>query len=204
MIELRTAVVVVGLFASACASSGFVSSWKSPTAKPLQGGNKVAAVVMIGDEAQRKSAEERLALEITQRGRSTGVPMYQIMPNVQPGDEAVAREALEKADIKGVVVMRPTADPKTGKTVDYSVPPYSSYWNQGFYAHGWGQPWIDPGGQPYDMVVSVDTLIYSLNQNQLVWAGKSKKTNPATLNELVSELAVDTAKELQELALIPK
>jgi hypothetical protein len=158
---------------------------------------------MMGDEAQRRSAEDKLASEISARG-SIGVPMYKIMPNVQPGDEPLARDALVRADIKGVVVMRPAADSETGKPVDYSVPPYSSYWNSGFYSHGWGQPWIDPSGQAYDIVVSVDTLVYSLNQNQLVWAGKSKKTNPASLNQLVAELASDTANELNQLALIQR
>ena len=203
MIERRVALGLLGLLAtSACASSPFVSSWKSPTAKPLVMGSdtKVAAVVMMGDESSRKSAEDKLASEISARGWK-GVPMYQIMPAGTPGDEAAAREALVKADVKGAVVIRPTAD-ASGKTVDYSVPPYSNYWDSGFYAHGWGKPWIDPTGVAYDTIVSVDTLIYSLTQNQLVWAGKSKKTNPATLNELVGEVAADTAVELKELALV--
>jgi hypothetical protein len=204
VIKFRIAVVgLVGVLASACASSNFASSWKSPTAKPLQvKGSKVAAVVMMGDPAMRKSAEDKLAREITARG-GNGVPMYTIMPDTKPGDEAAAREALVKADVKGVVVIRPTAT-DAGKAVDYSKPPYSNYWDSGFYAHGWGKPWIDSSGQAYDAVVAVDTLVYSLNQNQLVWAGKSKKTNPATLNELVAELSADTAKELEDLNLIAK
>ena len=206
MMERRFALIgLIGLLASACASSssGFVSSWKSPTAKPLQvQGSKVAAVVMMGDSAMRKSAEDKLASEITARG-ANGVPAYTIL---QEGttDEAAAKEALQQAGVQGVVVVRPTKDEATGKPVDYSVPPYSSYWDSGFYAHGWGKPWVSPEGVPYDYVVSVDTLIYSLPQNQLVWAGKSKKTNPATLNELVSDLADDTAMELNRLELVKK
>ncbi|HKP57591.1 MAG TPA: hypothetical protein VJV78_12760 [Polyangiales bacterium] len=206
MIERRFVVAgLIGLLASACASSsGFVSSWKSPTAKPLQvQGSKVAAVVMMGDPASRKSAEDRLAGEITAHG-AHGVPAYTILEESATTDEATAKAALQKAGVQGVVVVRPSKEDATGKPVDYSVPPYSSYWDSGFYAHGWGQPWIDPRGIPYDMVVTVDTLIYSLPQNQLVWAGKSKKTNPATLNELVSDLADDTADELNRLELVKK
>src|SRR5262252_9128182 len=71
---------LVILFASGCASSNFVSSWKSPTAKPLNvQGAKVAAVVMMGDPASRKSAEDKLASEISARG-GQGIPMYTIAP----------------------------------------------------------------------------------------------------------------------------
>ena len=201
----RRSLAVAGLvtiFASGCASSNFVSSWKSPTAQPLRvQGAKVAAVVMMGDPASRKSAEDKLASEITARG-GNGVPMYAIAPEVNPGDEAAARAALTNAGVAGVVVMRPATADSTGAPVDYSKPPYSSYWDAGYYAHGWGKPWVDPSGVAYDLVVSVETMIYSLRQNQLVWAGKSKKTNPASLNELVTDLAKDTAEELQRLQLI--
>jgi hypothetical protein len=193
---------LVGLFASGCAGSNFASSYKSSTAQPLNfKGAKVAAVVMMGDEVSRKSAEAELASQISARG-GQGVPMYEIAPGANLADEAAVKETLEKAGVKGVVVMRPTADSQTGKVIDYSKPPYSNYWGEGFYAHGWGQPWIDPMGQTVDTVVTVDTLVYSLAQNQLVWAGKSRKTNPATLNELVKELSGDTAEELKKQELI--
>jgi hypothetical protein len=96
--------------------------------------------------------------------------------------------------------MHPTS--ADGSAVDYSIPPYSTYWDAGYYAHGVGSTWIDPQGVPYDMVVTVDTMIYSLKQNQLVWAAKSRKTNPASLNALVGDLANDTADELRKLALL--
>lgn len=207
MVQLRMAVPALTLLlATACAttSSGFVSSWKSPTAKPIQvtPETKVAAVVMMGDDATRRSAEDKLAAEISSRG-AKGIPMYTLMPEGKVDDEEKAKEVLRSADVQGVVVIRPTPGPDN-KTVDYSVPPYSNYWNSGYYAHGWGQPWISPEGVPYDYVVTVDTLIYSLTQNQLIWAGKSKKTNPASLNALVTDLADDTAEELRKQSITQK
>jgi hypothetical protein len=193
-------VLFAAVAASACASSNFVSSWKSPTAKPLDAkGATVAAVVMMKDSPAQRSAEDKLASEITARG-AKGVPMYKLMPESELKDEAQAREALKQAGVAGVVVMHPTS--ADGASVDYSIPPYSTYWDSGYYAHGVGSTWIDPQGVPYDMVVTVDTMIYSLKQNQLVWAAKSRKTNPASLNALVGDLANDTADELRKLALL--
>ena len=108
---------------SACAQ-GFVSSWKAPDAQPLQvGGSKVAAVVMMQNQASRYAAEDALAREITAHG-AVGVPMYTIYPEGKPTDEAAARAALEKAGVAGVIVMRPVGVDKEIESTPatYSAP----------------------------------------------------------------------------------
>jgi hypothetical protein len=181
-----------------------VSSWKSPTARPLQTqGAKVAAVVIMSDLASRRSAEDKLASEISARG-AVGVPMYSLVDQANVEGEPIVRDALEKADVKGVIVLHPSPVEKEAKAqADYSSAPYSSYWS-GYYSYGWASPWQDTttSTPAYESVVSVETLIYSLAQNQLVWAGRSKTTNPSTLNDLISEVAAATATELGHSALI--
>src|SRR5688572_22427233 len=106
----RFAIVLTGCLALfACASDPVVASWKSPDAAPLElHGSKVAAVVMMKNEASRRAAEDALAREITARG-AQGVPMYTIFPEGKPESEAAARAALEKAGMAGAVVMRPVS-----------------------------------------------------------------------------------------------
>jgi hypothetical protein len=172
----------------------FVSSWRSPTAQPLQvKGSRVAAVVMLNDIASRRDAEDKLAKQITDRG-GRGVPMYQIIQSEY--DEATAREALTKADVQGVVVMQPSEVNLTTNTpIDYSAPPYNTYWG-GYYEFG------EPIGAAAASSVSVNTLIYSLRQNQLVWAGQSKTTDAETVESLIFEVSAATADELNRLALL--
>ena len=63
------AVALVAVLATACETSQFVSTWKSPDAQPVQvNGTKVAALVMINDRSTRRVAEDTLAAEITRRG----------------------------------------------------------------------------------------------------------------------------------------
>ena len=189
--------LVTALLASSCASSGatttFVSSWRSPTAQPLHvKGSKVAVSVMLSDLASRRSAEDKLASEITARG-GKGVPMYQILES--GGDENAARAALTSADVQGVVVMTPAeADLTSNTPINYGAPPYNTYWN-GYFDYA-------PASPPSSKPVAVDTLIYSLRQNQLVWAGKSKTTDAKTLDNLVAEVSAATADELKRLMLL--
>lgn len=179
----------------------FVSSWRSPTAQPLNvQGSKVAAVVIMADIASRRAAEDKLASEISARG-AVGVPMYTLTEQANVEGEPVARDALDKADVKGLVVLHPSPVETEAAPQDYTKAPYNTYWD-GYYSYGFGSPWDT---QPkYQQFVSVETLIYSLKQNQLVWAGRSKTTNPSTLNNLITEVASATATQLSQNDLITK
>jgi hypothetical protein len=50
----------------------------------------------------------------------------------------------------------------------------------------------------------VETLVYSLKQNKLVWSGQSKTTNPPEVEGLVKELAAATADALKKAGLIAR
>jgi hypothetical protein len=186
---------LAALLTSACSSTTFVSSWRPPSARPVNmKGAKVAAVVLVNNPASRRTAEDTLAAEISRRG-PVGVALYRMLPNATAGQEAEVRAALEKANFKGVVVMRPIAA-KQQLSVS-AQPGYNHYWG-GYYGYGWGTAYEYRA----DTVVSVDIRVYSLEQNQLIWAGESQTTNPERVDEFVIELADATADELSRRGLI--
>ena len=202
MIKLMGLVAVVAALGCGASSSSFVSSWRAPDAAPLEFRNsKVAAVVMMKNPASRRAAEDTLADQITKRG-AQGVPMYTLVDDASIGNEEATRAALEAAQIKGAVVMRPVStDKEVVSTPSYSGPAYGGYYG-GYHSYGWGSSW---GGQVYtNTIVSVETLVYSLEQNKLVWGGQSKTTNPETVDELVTELTEAVAEELEKQGLIGK
>jgi hypothetical protein len=137
--------VLVALGSWACASeTTFVTSWRAPTAEPLNMRDQpVAAVVMIQDTAKRQKAEDLLAKEITKHG-AKGIPMYTLFAGFAASDEPAARAAVERAGVKGVVVMRPMGSKVKTETHTYTDPMYSGYWG-GYYGYGWGAPYGGPG-----------------------------------------------------------
>jgi len=203
-----TGLVMVAALALACSATTtqFVSTQKAPDAQPLAFRNaKVVAVVMAIDPVLRREAEDTLAHEITERG-AQGVAMYTILDEVDPASEDGARRALEAAQMKGVIVMRPVAKEKQVVSVNASRGTagtevyYPSYYGNGYYAHGWGDPY--PSTIRTATIVSVETLVYSLEQNKLVWSGLSKTTNPEHVADFVKELADAVADELEKEQLI--
>ncbi|MDP9199747.1 MAG: hypothetical protein M3O07_11135 [Pseudomonadota bacterium] len=194
------ACAAIGL--SGCAAS-LVSSWRAPDAQPfgLQG-EKVAAVVMVSDQSIRLTGEDALARELSSRGVH-GVPMYTLLADAVP-DESKARAAAEQAGVVGVVVLRPVRIDKevSSRPMNYPGPMYGGFWG-GYFGHGWGAPWSVQGGEiRTDTIVIVETLVYSLAENQLVWSGQSKTRNPKTIDGLIASTAKQVGGELARQGLI--
>ena len=54
------------------------------------------------------------------------------------------------------------------------------------------------GGVDRDTVITVETLIFSVPRNQLLWAAVSETRNPKTLQKFVEDLVKESVKELQK------
>jgi hypothetical protein len=192
----RASLAFTLLWLVGCSSTSFVSTWRAPDATVIDTrGARVAAVVMMQGEASRRAAEDRLAAEISARG-AQGIASYRLLPTQPVMDEAQARQVLEREQIKGVVVLRPV---NVQQKLVAEDPMYGGYWG-GYYGYGWGHSY---GTElRTDTIVSIETLIYSLEQNKLIWGGQSKTTNPQNVDQLVSEIAAAAADELKREGLV--
>jgi hypothetical protein len=198
-------VLLVGIIAwstSACATTTFQSTWKAPDAKPVElSGQKVVAFVLTKNAASRRAAEDALAAEIT-AGGAQGVPSYTLIADAGAPDEAKAKAQVEGAGATGVVVMRPVDTSKeVVATSTYMGPSYGPYWG-GYYGYGWGGAWGGGVDVRTNTIVTVETLVYSLSQNKLIWAAQSNTTNPSKVDAFVRELATAARREMTKAGLL--
>jgi hypothetical protein len=195
---------LVALSAAACASTSYKSTWKAPDATPLNfKGRKVAALIISKEEDARYEAESALAREITARG-AVGIPAFNLIPKEIVRDKEKAKEFLEKADVAGVVAMRVVGQHEeiSGSVGGYySGPNYATFWGTGYYGWGWSGVY-EPGYLKTDTIVSVETLVFSLEQNKLVFAARSQSTNPSKVGPFIKELAAGAAAEMKKQGLI--
>jgi hypothetical protein len=61
-----------------------------------------------------------------------------------------------------------------------------------YWGYGWGSVY-SPGYLQTDTLVSVETLLYGLKDDKLIWASTSRTENPTNLSGLVNEVAYATA-----------
>jgi hypothetical protein len=197
-------IIAAGAVGIGCATTSYVSSWKAPLDGPIEFDNKrVAAVVVTADESTRRAGETALAREISARG-AQGVPSYTLVTSEDAKDREGAKKKLQDANVDGAVIMRVVS---SEQEISYSpgtswygaYPYYGSFY--GYWGYGWGMAY-DPGYLRTDRVVMVETLVYSVVQDKLLWAGKSKTTNPDNIQKFVSDLADGAAKEMRKAGFI--
>jgi hypothetical protein len=103
--------------------------------------------------------------------------------------------------------MRPVSVDKviSSRPLTHSGPMYGGFWG-GYYGYGWGSPW-GPGAVAgveirTDTIVTVETLVYGLRENKLLWAGQSKTTNLRNVDGLIKDTSKQVTYELARLGLL--
>ena len=195
------------LVTSYCATTELTSTWKAPDTGPLNfAGKKVVALVISENQSMRRQAEDILARDLTDRGVQ-GIPAHTLIPASAKGDREKAKALLQEAGVEGVVAVRVAG---TDSEVDYvpggvyttamwNHPYYTSFW--GYYGWGWGVV-ASPGYLKTDTVVTIETLIYSIPKDKLLWAAMSETINPLDVESTVKGLAKEVAKRLKYEGLI--
>ena len=204
MSRVLIATFVAALSVSAVASAGpkFTSTWKAPEAAGISfAGKKVAALIISKDENLRISGEEALVRELAAIGVPGGVASYRIVPREELKDPAKARVWYERSGAEGVVAMRlVSADVRrTWTPSTWTTPYYSTLW--GYYGYGWGSVY-DPGYLREDMVAVIETLVFSVPQNKLLWAGVTESTNPKGAGKIIKDVVAATIKEMKKQGLV--
>jgi hypothetical protein len=192
--QLATAswIVLLVVSAAAAAKATFTTTWKAPGAERVgYAGKKVVGLVVSDDLSLRMSAEEALARELTARGVE-GIAGYRVIPREEIRDANGARGWFERAGTAGVVMMRLvdlSKEKMPSAIVWQSGTYYGSLWS--YYPYAWGATFdITPART--NVKVVIETLVFDVGSNRLLWAGTSESTNPENAQALVKSI-VDSA-----------
>jgi len=182
----------------------FTSTWKAPgVAGVSYAGKKVVGLIVSDDLSLRMSAEEALARELTARG-AQGVAAYRVIPKEEIRNPDNAKRWFEQSGAAGVVIMRlidlskekiPTSVIWTGATY------YGSLWD--YYPYAWGSA-IAIGPGRTETTVVVETLIFDVLGNRLLWAGTSESVNTKDAQATVKGIVVSAAERMKKDGLIKK
>ena len=178
----------------------FTSTFKSLDAGSTNFvGKKVAALVISNDLGVRVPAEEAMVRELNARGIQ-GIATYKIVPKEEMTRAESAKPWFDKYGVEGVVVIRPvSAERRTSYTSGFwTSPNYGSFWS--YYGYGWGSVYI-PGSAQRETAVVLETTIYSVTRNQLLWAAVTESATSRNLQAFIEELSKETVKEMQKQGL---
>ena len=198
MLSPRSSYVLVlaaGMVALAsCSSTQVMTRWQDPTTTQIRF-TKVLALCITKDQSLRDAAEGELCRHMP---LVECKPAYFAIPDsmISKIDEAKALTLKEGFD--GAVVVR-VLDRR--EQVTYMPPSYGpSFW--GYYGYAWPMAY-DPGYYRTDEVVLVETSIFSLTRDRLLWVGTTETLNPTSLPDVVRDIAKAVRGELLRRDLIP-
>ena len=206
---MRNRLLALGLLSFGLAACGgatrFASTWVDPAARPTDwDGQKVAAFVLSSRDSIRLGAEETLARELTSRG-AQGIAGYTIVPKEVTEDQDKGKELLSSAGVVGAVVMRVVGQKQEISSspgmISYTGSYYPSFY--GYWSYGWTAMY-QPGQIRSDTIVSIETLLYSVEEDKLLWAGLSKTTNPENIPKFINELVSAAGKEIRKTGLVER
>lgn len=199
-------IVLMAFALTACDNTEFTSVWRDPAAQNIDLRGEVAGFLLSGNTAVRRSFEDFLAKELNERGIEA-VAGYEVLPNGEPiHKEAILSQLKDTTADYGVfmrIVDRRQEISYVPGTTWYGTPYDDPFWWYAgrYYGPGFNRTWpayYDPGYYTTDTVVSVETLVYSVPDSKLLWAGLSKTMNPSKVESFVKDLVSATVDQLEK------
>lgn len=190
-LRLLTILLVLGL--AACSSTRLTDSWVDPTLQSAPHFKKLMAAVLSADQALRRSTEDALVAEL--KG-APAVPSYALMPAWEGGRLDSVRARLEQAGIDGVVALRLAGVDKEQTWVPGTYPGFGGYWRYGYSAA------YNPGYLRTDTIVRVEISVYSVPEDKLIYAARSRTFDPGSSTDTVKEIVESVAADLKKRGLL--
>jgi hypothetical protein len=182
----------------------FTSTWKAPEASTTSfAGKKVAALIISDDQDLRVAGEEALVRELAALGLGQGVATWRMIPREELRDPQKAKGWYERAAVEGIVSMR-LVSAETRQTWTPSMwvsASYSTLW--GYYPYGWGSVYaIGTGHTRKETLAVIETLVFSVPANKLLWAGVTETMNPKDAGTVIADVVKATIKEMTKQGLL--
>ena len=186
--------VSLAVLLASCGSTNVVTQWHDPATTQLHF-SKVLALCITKDQSLRRAAEGELCKQISSVECK---PAYFAIPDSMLDKKDEAKALVTRAGFDGAVVVRVV---DTREKVTYKPPSYGrTFW--GYYGRAWPVAY-DPGYYRTDQILRLETSIYSITQDQLLWVGTTETINPRSLPETVEAVVTAIRNELERDKLIP-
>src|SRR5215204_4231136 len=191
MRNLILSAAVITTLVSCGPSTKIVKSWQEPGASVSpSANNKTLVEALVKDETSRRVIEDQLV----KRLGGSGTASYTIAANAT---EEVLNQKISEGKFTHVLLMRlADVEKETSYVPGTTTGFYGGYGR--YYGYGAGM-YSTPGYYTTDKNYFVETAVYSVTPNKLLWTGTTKTVNPDKVNTAVNQIAdVVTAKMKQD------
>ena len=197
---MRGARVGIAAVALACTPSGLGTTtvWSEP-AIAAERVHRIMTVFVTEDDELRRVAELDMARRV-----GNGVPAYLVVSTEHLSNEAWVRRRIRQSGLDGAMIARlvdvgPADAPAPANGSPNGshrvLPPWTDGGSHGFWGY-WSDAWTasetDRAG-----LVRVETALYSIAPDRLLWTGRSGPIQRATARAHVTDVVSQAAAEMR-------
>lgn len=193
--------VITGILLASCGTSAKIENrWRDPAVKvDMSKLNKILIVALVRNDVHRRAAETQLAEML----KGKGVASYSYFAGeFNAKNEETLKQKLKKDGFDGAVVMR-LADVE--KDVTYTGTAYPAYYGR-FYpylSNAWGA-YYQPGYFSTTRKFTIETNVYSLKADKLIWSSLTSSVDPASAEKLMGAVSKEVYSKMKKDGFIEK
>lgn len=180
----------------ACApSTEIVKSWHEPgSVVSSSGSHKVLVVGMVKDESSRRIVEDNLV----RRLNGKGVASYSVLTEamLKAAQEDQLAEKLTQGGFTHVLMVRLADIEKETSYVPGTTTGYYGGYGR-YYGYGAGM-YTTPGYYTEDKNYFIETAVYSISPDKLLWTGTTKTVNPSKMDQTINDIAETVAAQMRK------
>lgn len=188
MKQIGYLIIVTSLFVSCGSNTHIQKSWRDPEVTvDMSKLNKVLVVALLKNEANRRAVEDELASKL----KGKGVASYNYLSqSIREENESEIQQKLKAENFDGMIIMR-LAD--VDKDIKYVPGTFSTF--PSYYGRPWKYYWnsrnsfYQPGYYETTKKFTVETNVYSLIRDKLIWSGLTNTYNPENTERLMHSVA---------------
>lgn len=170
-------------------SSSLVQRWSDPSFEG-QPGQKMIIIALAKSERNQKTWEGAFA-NVLRQVKVQPIAGSTVLPSQQSADESTLKQAVKETGADLAAVTRLVSVDKETTYVPgsaYYTPAPSYYGFYGYYSSSYAMV-STPGYYQEDKVYSVETNVYDVRTEKLVWSGVTETVNPETGQDAAMSIA---------------
>lgn len=182
-----TTVFIASMLVSCSPSTQIVKSWQEPntTISMSAPENKVLVISMVKDEASRRVVEDQMVKRI--KGNAVASYTFLTTDMLKAASPEALSQKLTEDKFSHVLLMRLADIEKETSYVPGSTTGYYGGYGR-YYAYG-ASMYSSPGYYTTDKNYMIETTVYSVSPDKLLWTGTTKTVNPSKVENAVNDIA---------------
>jgi hypothetical protein len=186
--------VLAGMIACS-PSTQIVKSWRDPGATVSASGSyKTLVLGLVKDESSRRIVEDALVKRLNGKGVASYTVITEDM--IKAAKEDQLAEKLAQGGFTHLLMVRLADVEKETSYVPGTTTGYYGGYGR-YYGYGAGM-YTTPGYYTEDKNYFVETAVYSITPDKLLWTGTTKTVNPSKMDKTITEIAETVAEQMKK------